>query len=143
MGNSNRKSVLTGGSMEINIRDLILNVLENEGYMCELTSEGIIDMVDEFIYVPNNKVRFRRVDRNSDFYRPLNLVSEKEIFDAIYEIIDYKLTLNKETIIKMILLSLGYKKANKAKYEFVENKIDYLLEKKVIFIEHNILYRNI
>lgn len=114
-----------------------------EEQLTELTSEGIIDMVDEFIYVPNNKVRFRRVDRNSDFYRPLNLVSEKEIFDAIYEIIDYKLTLNKETIIKMILLSLGYKKANKAKYEFVENKIDYLLEKKVIFIEHNILYRNI
>ena len=28
--------------MELNIRDLILSVLENEGYMCELTKEGII-----------------------------------------------------------------------------------------------------
>ena len=33
--------------MEINIRDLILNVLENEGYMCELTKEGIIFVEDE------------------------------------------------------------------------------------------------
>ena len=33
--------------METNIRDLILNVLENEGYMCELTSEGIIFVEDE------------------------------------------------------------------------------------------------
>lgn len=33
--------------MEKNIRDLILNVLENEGYMCELTKEGIIFVDDE------------------------------------------------------------------------------------------------
>lgn len=33
--------------MEINIRDLILNVLENEGYFCELTSEGIVFVNDE------------------------------------------------------------------------------------------------
>ena len=33
--------------METNIRDLILRVLENEGYMCELTSEGIIFVEDE------------------------------------------------------------------------------------------------
>ena len=33
--------------MEKDIRDLILNVLENEGYMCELTKEGIIFVDDE------------------------------------------------------------------------------------------------
>lgn len=33
--------------MEINIRDSILKVLENEGYLCELTSEGIIFVDDE------------------------------------------------------------------------------------------------
>ena len=43
----------------------------------------------------------------------------------------------------MILLSLGYKKTNKEKYEFVEERIDYLLEQKVIFIENNIIYKNI
>ena len=43
----NRKPISFGGFMEINIRDLILNVLENEGYLCELTSEGIIFVDDE------------------------------------------------------------------------------------------------
>ena len=33
--------------MELNIRDLILIVLENEGYICELTKEGIIFVEDE------------------------------------------------------------------------------------------------
>lgn len=33
--------------MEINIRDIILRVLENEGYLCELTKEGIIFVDDE------------------------------------------------------------------------------------------------
>ena len=35
--------------MEINIRDLILNILKNEGYICELTKEGIIFVEDEDI----------------------------------------------------------------------------------------------
>ncbi len=33
--------------METNIRDIILRVLENEGYLCELTKEGIIFVDDE------------------------------------------------------------------------------------------------
>lgn len=35
--------------MEINVRDIILNALENEGYFCELTKEGIIFVEDEDI----------------------------------------------------------------------------------------------
>ena len=33
--------------MEINVRDIILEALENEGYLCELTKEGIIFVDDE------------------------------------------------------------------------------------------------
>ena len=33
--------------MESNIRDIILRVLEDEGYFCELTKEGIIFVEDE------------------------------------------------------------------------------------------------
>lgn len=33
--------------METNIRDIILRALENEGYFCELTKEGIIFVDDE------------------------------------------------------------------------------------------------
>ena len=35
--------------MEINARDIILEALENEGYLCELTKEGIIFVDDEDI----------------------------------------------------------------------------------------------
>ena len=44
---TDKKPISFGGFMEINIRDLILKVLENEGYLCELTSEGIIFVDDE------------------------------------------------------------------------------------------------
>ena len=33
--------------METNVRDTILKALENEGYLCELTKEGIIFVDDE------------------------------------------------------------------------------------------------
>ena len=35
--------------METNVRDIILKALENEGYLCELTKEGIIFVDDEDI----------------------------------------------------------------------------------------------
>ena len=35
--------------METNVRDTILKALENEGYLCELTKEGIIFVEDEDI----------------------------------------------------------------------------------------------
>ena len=38
-----------GDRMETNVRDIILNALENEGYFCELTKEGIIFAEDEDI----------------------------------------------------------------------------------------------
>ena len=100
-------------------------------------------MQDDYIYIPNQKVRFRRVDRNKNYYRPLNTVSKKEIYDAIYEIVDYKVSLSKEVIIKMILLSLGYKKANEAKYQLIDNEINYLLSKKILFLEDGIIRRSI
>ena len=108
-----------------------------------LAASGSIEIKDNFILLIGKKIRFRRVDRNKEFYRPLDLVSDIEYYDAIYDIINYKSSLDKDTIVKMILLSLGYKKANKEKYEFVEERIDYLLEQKVIFIENNIIYKNI
>ena len=38
-----------GNKMETNVRDIILKALENEGYLCELTKEGIIFVDDEDI----------------------------------------------------------------------------------------------
>ena len=108
-----------------------------------LVNSEKITIEDGFIYIPNQKVVFRRVDRSKETYRPLDLVSEKEIFDAVYQVINTTQSLKKDTLIKMILLSLGYKKANKEKYEYIERMINYLLEKKIIFIEKDIIFKNI
>ena len=35
--------------METNVRDIILKALEDKGYLCELTKEGIIFVDDEDI----------------------------------------------------------------------------------------------
>ena len=99
---------------------------------------------DNFIYLPKQKVQFRRVNRYEDYYRPIEYVSNKELIEAIYQIVDYCNNIKKDTIIKMILLSLGYKKINDILYSFVEDAITFLLNKKVIFIEEDdILYRDL
>lgn len=116
-----------------NIENELNALIKNKEYILE---EG-------FIYIPNEKVRFRRVDRDKNFYRPLNIVSKKEIYDAIYEIIEHKSSLNKDVIIKMILLSLGYKKANKVVYDLIAKDIDYLVSKKILFSEGNTIKQNI
>lgn len=108
-----------------------------------LSEEKAIAIEDGFVYLPDNKIRFRRVDRDKNLYRPLPTVSDKEIFNAIYEVVDYKGSLKKETLVKMILLSLGYKKANAEKYRYVEKRVDALLEKKVLFIENDLLLRSL
>lgn len=128
----------------ISIEEIKVVFKENiEEELNELMVNGFIEIKDKFIYIPNKKIRFRRIDREKEFYRPLDSISQQEIFDAVYEIVNYKSSLNKDTIVKMILLSLGYKKANKEKYNFIEEKINYLLEQKIIFIEKDILYKNI
>ena len=108
-----------------------------------LANKNIIEIEKGFIYVVGKKVLFRRIDRDEEYYRPLDLVSEKEIYHAIYQILDYKQTLNKNTLIKMILLSLGYKKFNQAKYDFIDEKINYLLEKRIIFMDNDLLFKSI
>ena len=109
----------------------------------ELKANGTIEIVDDFIIIPGKKIIFRRVDRTKEYYRPLDLVCDQELYNAVYGIINYKSSLSKDTIIKMILLSLGYKKANKEKLAYVEERINYLLEQKIIFIENNVLYKSI
>ena len=126
----------------ISLEEIRVIFKENiEEHLKELIANETIEIKDDFISIPNKKIIFRRVDRDKEFYRPLDLVNDQEIYNAIYEIINYKSNLNKDTIIKMILLSLGYKKANKEKIAYIEERINYLLDKKIIFIENNILYK--
>ena len=129
----------------ISIEELELVVKENTREIVKkLEHRKEIVIEDGFIYLPKQKVQFRRVDRDEEYYRPLKYVSNKELIEAIYQIVDYTNNIQKDTLIKMILLSLGYKKINDLLYGFVEDAITFLLNKKVIFIEDdNIIYRDL
>ena len=71
-------------------------------------------------------------------------VSQKELYEAVFNVVNHCSNIEKDTLIKMILLSLGYKKINDILYKFVEDAIIFLLDKKVIFIEDdNIIYRDL
>lgn len=129
----------------ISVDELELIVKENTREIVKkLQFHKEIHIEDGFIYLPKQKVQFRRVNRYEDYYRPIEYVSNKELIEAIYQIVDYCNNIKKDTIIKMILLSLGYKKINDILYSFVEDAITFLLNKKVIFIEEDdILYRDL
>ena len=128
----------------ISLEEIRIVFKENvEEIINKLKKKDSIEIINNFIYIPNQKVEFRRVDRNKEFYRPLDLVSDKELYDAIFQIIDYKSSLNEDTLIKMILLSLGYKKYNGAKYHYLEEKIKYLVDNKIIFKDNDMLYKSL
>ena len=129
----------------ISIKELELIVKENtREIVSKLEKNKEIIIEDNFIYLPKQKVQFRRVNRSEDYYRPLEYVSNKELYDAIYQIVNYCNNIQKDTVIKMLLLSLGYKKINDFLYGYMESAIAFLLNRKVIFIEDdNILYKDL
>ena len=129
----------------ISVDELELIVKENTREIVQkLEKRKEIIIEDGFIYLPKQKVQFRRVNREDPYYRPLEYISNKELYDAVFQIVNYCNNIKKETVIKMILLSLGYKKINDFLYSYIENAIAFLLNKKVIFIEDdNILYKDL
>ena len=129
----------------ISLTELELIVKENTREIVKkLEKHKEIVVEDSFVYLPKQKVQFRRVNRDEEYYRPLEYVSNKELYDAVFQIVNYCNNIKKYTVIKMVLLSLGYKKINDFLYSYIENAIAFLLNKKVIFIEDdNILYKDL
>ena len=129
----------------ISLDELELIVKENTREIVKkLAAKKEIIIENNFIYLPKQQIKFRRVNRNENYYRPIEYVSSKELFDAIYQVVNYSNNIQRDTLIKMILLSLGYKKINEILYSFVDNAITILLNKKVIFIdEDNVLYKDL
>ena len=78
------------------------------------------------------------MDKN-DKPRVFDFVSNEEIAVGIQMILTQK-SLSIDEMIKLILLSLGFKKMNHDQYFRIQNIIEDLLESKKIFIKDNILY---
>ena len=54
-------------------------------------------------------------------------ISKKELYDAVFQVVNHCNNIQKDTVIKMILLSLGYKKINDFLYSYIESSINFLL----------------
>jgi len=113
------------------------------GIIKKLVNAKKITLEDNFIYKVDSPIEFRRVSREEKFIRPIKYVSKKEIYDAIYRIVKNQVTIDQEVIVKMILLSLGYKKMNRDSYEYVLTCIEFLLKEKIIFNNGTILCRDL
>lgn len=128
----------------ISIKELNLVVKENtKDILKKLVNDELIFIEEDFIYLKDTPIRFRRVNRDESFIRPLSTVSKKEIFDAIYKVIMHQSSIDQEVLVKMILLSLGYKKMKKDDYNTLIECIEFLLKEKVIFNNGTVLYRDL
>ena len=90
----------------------------------------------------NSEIKFRRVDRNANFSRNLDLVSNEEIAAGIIKISLIK-PLSQDDMIKLILLTLGLKKMNHQQYFRLQNIIGGLIEANKITIKEGKIYSNL
>ena len=128
----------------ISIKELELVVKENiKDILKRLVKDDFITLEDKFIFIKGKATTFRRINREEAFFRPLDTVSKRELYDAIYKIINHLSSIDQETLIKMILLSLGYKKMKKEDYDTLIECIEFLLKSKIIFNDGTTLYRDI
>jgi len=122
----------------ISTKELSLLFKENiSGIIAKLKKNKSITIEDGFILLPNKQIEFRRIDRSEDYYRPIKYVYKKEIYDAIYKVIKQLTVIESDTLVKMILLSLGYKKMNQENYDFIVSCIEFLINEKIIFINNS------
>ena len=105
----------------------------------DLIDKSLVEEKDGFIFIPNEKVAFKRVKRNTDQIRKLDSVSKYELYNAVYEIVNNVENISKDKVIKMILLSLGYKKTNPELNKKLFDIITYLVEQNIILENNEIL----
>lgn len=121
-------------------KDYLISTLGEEAIisLANLQMEKIIRIANGFIFLNDYPITFKRVDRNSDKFRPLELVSNEEIGEGIIKIITQK-SMYEDEIIKLILLSLGLKKMNHSQYFRIQNIIQGLIEDKRIYSNNELL----
>mgnify|MGYP003425977565 FL=1 len=74
----------------ISVDELELIVKENtRDIVRKMEKHKEIVIEDKFIYLPKQNVHFRSVNRDEDYYRPLEYISKKELYDAVYQIVNH------------------------------------------------------
>ena len=111
---------------------------DTHAILSQLKIDKKINIANNFVFVNDQRINFKKVDKN-DKPRVFDFVSNEEIAVGIQMILTQK-SLSIDEMIKLILLSLGFKKMNHDQYFRIQNIIEDLIESKKIFIKDDILY---
>lgn len=107
--------------------------------IADLSLQRKIHISNNFIFVNNKDISFKRVSRDSDKSRNLDSISNEEIAAGILKITSQR-ALTIDSMIKLILFALGLRKMNHNQYFRLQNIIGDLLEDNKLFIKDDKLY---
>lgn len=107
--------------------------------LTSLQVEGKIKVNNNFIFLNNQTIEFKRVKKDSKVIRQLDYVSNEEIAQGVLKLINNRDFPLDETI-KLILQNLGYQKMNQQQYFKIQNIINDLLDEKKLSINEGILH---
>lgn len=107
--------------------------------LTSLQVEGKIKITNNFIFINNQPIEFKRVKKDSQIIRDLNYVSNEEIAQGILKLINNR-DFSLDGTIKLILKNLGFHKMNQQQYFKVQNIINDLIEEKKLSINEDILH---
>lgn len=106
--------------------------------LANLQMDKVIQISNGFVFLTGQRIEFKRVEKDSDYSRPLMLVSNEEIAEGIVKIISQK-SLYEDEVIKLILKTLGLKKMNHSQYFRIQNIINGLVDDKRIYSKGELL----
>ena len=95
--------------------------------------------MNNFIFVNNKEIEFKRARSDKNEIRELDTISNEEIAQGVLKMI-YNKDLYIDETIKLILLSLGYRKMNQQQYFRIQNIIGDLIEENKLSNNNDLLH---
>ena len=119
-----------------------INLLFKDDYpslVSSLEQDNIISIEHNFIFLENKEIHFKKAPKGT--LRELDNVSNEEISSGIKQITIFK-PLSQDEMIKLILVSLGYKKMNHSQYFRIQNIISTMIDAQKIIYKDGKLFNN-
>lgn len=122
-------------------KDIFLDTIgvDNVSYFSSLILENKVSVMNNFIFVNNKEIEFKRARSDKNEIRELDTISNEEIAQGVLKMI-YNKDLYIDETIKLILLSLGYKKMNQQQYFRIQNIIGDLIEENKLSNNNDLLH---
>ncbi len=119
---------------------VMIGIFKTDGlnFINVLLKEDKIFIKDKFIYLKNQPVVFKSA-KNKNYVRSISSVAKDEIEEGILTIIKTCESIEMDTTIKLMLISLGYKTMNAKLYEDMRNIIIKMVHENKLTLHENIL----